>query len=71
MTIDFLIMIFAFALGPASGKSFEPSSAPVETNSRPFIPRSECTINGVLYNPCPSNPPPPPPPPDPEILILQ
>lgn len=55
MTITTLLMILALAIGPGTNQS-------IETNSTCPIDRvckigNNCWINGVWYNPCPSNAP--------------
>jgi hypothetical protein len=65
MTISILLMILTFA-GPGSGQSIGNSS---QTSYAPPIRKKiigHCYINGVWYNPCPSDEPGPAPDPHPE-----
>lgn len=71
MTISTLLMILSLAVGAGTSQSFESTSPTDPSNTtRPGKIASNCWINGVWYNPCPSDPPPPPPyDPGPEILV--
>lgn len=51
MTISILLMLLALAIGPT----------PTPTQQRHLISKGHCYVNGVLYNPCPSNQPEEPP----------
>ena len=69
MTISTWLLILTFAVG--SGQ-FSGSSSTMEPSGvrPPLRPSSNCWINGVWYNPCPSTehePPPLPPLPLPEV----
>lgn len=69
MTISTWLMILALAAGTGTNQAIGGTST-VEPNG--VLPRriaSHCWVNGVWYNPCPSEAPTgPPPDPGPEIL---
>jgi hypothetical protein len=62
MIISTLLMILTLAVGPATSQS-------VESNSTTYPAKiaSHCWINGVWYNPCPTEDSEPSPEPSPEI----
>jgi len=60
MTISLLMMILAFAMGPATGQSIERISARAQASLFDLPKEDHCTINGREVNPCPGDPPPPP-----------
>jgi hypothetical protein len=59
MTINTLFMFLALAVGAGTSQSVEPPSTHTESLTRGKI-ENNCYINGVWYNPCPSDPTPPP-----------
>jgi hypothetical protein len=66
MTISVLMMILAFALGPATSQSIERTPGTAQTNFD--LPREgDCYRNGTWVNPCPPEPEPPSNPPYNEI----
>lgn len=71
MTISTLLMILALGLGSGSSQSLQSDTTtdPAATRTGKIV--SHCWINGVWYNPCPSEntPPGPSPEPSPEILL--
>lgn len=54
MTISTLLMILAFAVGPGTSWSIESNSTTYLTGTAKIA--NHCWINGVWYNPCPSEP---------------
>lgn len=69
MTISVLLMILTFGIGPGTGQSIEDTST-TETTIRQGKIAGNCYINGIWYNPCPTDPTPPPSPdPSPEIQL--
>ena len=70
MTISTWLIILAFAVGPGTSQSIESDSSTTPTSTRTGAKiASNCWINGVWYNPCPTENPPPYPDKSPEILI--
>lgn len=69
MTISMLLMILTFAVGPGTSQSIESNSTTSSTSTRTGKIAGNCWINGVWYNPCPTEPPPPSPEPSPEIQL--
>lgn len=69
MTISTWLMILAITVGPGTSRSIGTTPTTSPSSSRVFKIASHCWINGVWYNPCPSDPPPPSPEPSPEIQL--
>jgi hypothetical protein len=56
MTISTLLMILAFAVGPETSQSIgSDSMTSLSTIRPPARIENNCWINGVWYNPCPSD----------------
>jgi hypothetical protein len=69
MTINTLFMFLALAIGAGTSQSVEPATTP-ESFIRTGDIESNCYVNGVWYNPCPSDPLPyPEPHPSPQIVL--
>ena len=71
MTIRTLFMILALVVGAETTQPIESDSTTCPTGRVCRI-GNNCWINGVWYNPCPSDPSPPPnpdPTPSPEVLL--
>jgi hypothetical protein len=73
MTINTWFMFLALAVGAGTSQPVEPPSTHTESLTRTGKIESNCYINGVWYNPCPSDPTPQPenpePDPGPQILL--
>jgi hypothetical protein len=59
MTNNMLWMILAFTIGLGTGQLIGNSEATTETDEFPFTQKTDCTINGQIYNPCPTPTPTP------------
>ena len=70
MTISIWLMILTFAVGPGTSQSIQSSSTTSTTTTRVLKIGNNCWINGVWYNPCPTDSEPSPSPdPSPEIQM--
>lgn len=69
MTMSMLLMILAFAVAPGTSQSIESNSTTSPASSSNWKIAGNCWINGVWYNPCPTETPPPSPDPSPEIQL--
>lgn len=65
MTISTWLMILALAAGSGTSQSIEGPSTTDPSSIGGFRIETHCWINGVWYNPCPTDPTPPPPGPGP------
>jgi len=54
MTINMFFMILTVAIGLGTGQSIERSSTTAEAN-RDWTQEDQCYINGIWYNPCPTD----------------
>lgn len=65
MTINTLLMVLALAVGAGTAQSINRDSTPApQSRPNPKI-QGNCYINGIWYNPCPTEYPPPRPEPEP------
>ena len=66
MTISTWLLMLTLAVGSGTSMSMSDSTT-TDSVRPPTIPESHCWINGVWYNPCPSEDQTPTEPPNPEI----
>lgn len=72
MKLTIWLMILTFTVGAGTSQSIDSTSTSSERLTREGKVATNCWINGVWYNPCPSDyqpPPDPEPTPGPETLL--